>query len=111
MNLQINSVGEVRVVRLKESRLIYPLLGDFVEQISGLIEMGARKLVINLSEVTYLDSASYACLVDIHRMLSEKGGTVKLVGLQGRVKTMASMVGITHHIGSFREEKEALKSF
>jgi anti-anti-sigma factor len=111
VNLQIDSVSDVKVVRMKESRLIYPLLGSLVAQISSLIEQGTRKLVMNLSDVAYLDSASYGCLMDIHRMLLEKGGVMKLVGLHDRVATMASMVGITQHIESFREEKDAVNSF
>jgi len=111
MNLQIDSFGDVKVVRLNEARLIFPLLGDFSAQISALIEEGAHKLVIDLSNVGYLDSASYGCLMDIYRMMSERGGTMKLVGLQERVETMASMVGITNLIEVFRERQSALASF
>ncbi len=34
------------------------------------------------SEVSYLDSASYGCLMDIYQMMCKQNGTVKLVGLQ-----------------------------
>lgn len=111
MNLQIESFGEVRVVRVKEDRLIFPLLSTFSSRISELIEDGARKLVINLADVSYLDSASYGCLLDIYRMMSERGGTMKLVGLQERVGAMGSLVGLTRLIETFREEEKALKSF
>jgi anti-anti-sigma factor len=113
VNLQIESFGEVRVVRVKEDRLIFPLLSTFSSRISELIEDGARKLVINLANVSYLDSASYGCLLDIYRMMSERGGTMKLVGLQERVGAMAmgSLVGLTRLIETFREEEKALKSF
>lgn len=111
MNLQIDSVGDVKVVHLKEERLTYPLLGSFVAQISDLIELGVRKLVLDLSEVAHLDSASYGCLMDIHRMLLERNGTMKLVGLREGVATMANMVGITQRIEAFRCEKDALDSF
>jgi hypothetical protein len=33
------------------------------------------------------------------------------VGLQDRVETMASMVGLTNLIETFREEEKALESF
>lgn len=41
-------------------------------------------MVVNLTDVSYLDGASLGCLMDIYRRLSEQKGTVKLVGLQER---------------------------
>jgi anti-anti-sigma regulatory factor len=49
--------------------------------------------------------------MDIYRMMSEQKGTVKLVGLQDRVETMASMVGLTNLIETFPQEENAFKSF
>ncbi len=109
--LQVESFGEVNVVRVKKERLIYPDLRTFSAEISALIEEGTRMLVINLSEVSYMDSASYGCLMDIYRMMSAQNGTVKLVGLQERVGAMGSLVGLTRLIETFREEEKALKSF
>ena len=111
MKLEIDSYGDVKVVRLKEPRLEFSLLSSLAAQISELIEHGALKLVINLSDVVYLDSASYACLMDIRRMISDRGGTMKLVGLHERLEAMARMVGITSLIEVFREEEDAIRSF
>ena len=92
MYLQVESFGEVNVVRVKKERLIYPDLRTFSAEISALIEEGTRKLVINLSEVSYMDSASYGCLMDIYRMMSEQKGTVTLVGLQERVPPLCANI-------------------
>jgi anti-anti-sigma factor len=108
MNLEIESFGPTKVIRIKEKVLSFPLLSDFFEKAYSLIDGGIRDLVINLSEVEYLDSASLGCLMDISRNMSKHNGTVKLVGLRGRVETMATMVGLTHHIETYKEEKQAI---
>jgi anti-anti-sigma factor len=95
MNLQIEFLGETSVVRVKEPRLIYPLLAEFSDKLLELMERGTRELVIDFSEVSYLDSASYGCLLDMSRSMSERNGTIKLVGLQERVEAMGSLVGLT----------------
>lgn len=95
MNLEIESFADTQVVRVKEPRLIFPLLGEFSSKLMKLIEAGARNLEIDLSEVSYLDSASYGCLLDMNRLMLEHGGTIKLVGLQERVEAMGSLVGLT----------------
>ena len=111
MNLQIESNGDVKVVRVKEEKLVFPILSSFFAKVSKLIEAGATKLVIDLSEVSYIDSASIGCLMDIYRMMADRSGVVKLVGLQERVETMVSLTGLHNLVEIFREEKSALESF
>lgn len=111
MNLEIITVNDVKVVRVKEEKLVFPILSRFFSKVSDLIEAGSKKLVIDLSEVSYLDSASIGCLMDIYRMMSERSGAVRLVGLQERVETMVSLTGLHNLVEIFREEKSALESF
>ena len=65
MNLEIEAFGEIKVIRVKEETLSYPMLNGFFDKAYSLIESGTRDLIINLSEVRYLDSASLGCLMDI----------------------------------------------
>jgi anti-anti-sigma factor len=109
MNLEIETFGETKVMRIKEDTLSYPMLGVFFDKAYALIESGARDLVINLAEVRYLDSASLGCLMDISRNMTRYGGTIKLVGLRDRVQSVATMVGLTNHIEAFAEEETALE--
>ena len=110
MQLSVEENGDVHVVRVKEAKLTYPALASFFAEVRQLVEVGARKLLIDLQAVTYIDSASIGCLMDIHRLLEEKSGTVRLSGLQPRVETMLSMTGVHKIIEIHREESEALAS-
>ena len=111
MNLQIEASGDVKILRIKEDKLVYPKLPDFLSQVTTLVESGTRKLIIDFSAVRYLDSASLGCLMDVHRLLSERAGSVKLVGLQDRVETMIGMTGLNNLMEVYRDEKAALASF
>jgi anti-sigma B factor antagonist len=111
MGVQIDSFGEVKVVRLTERRMTFSLLHDFSSQISQQVETGTRKLLIDLSRVSYLDSTCFGCLMDVYWLMSRRSGTVKLLGLQERVETVAKMTGVTRRMQAFRHEKEALESF
>ena len=94
MQLAVEEQGAVRIVRVREAKLTYPVLSSFFAEVRQLVEGGARKMVIDLAAVSYIDSASIGCLMDIHRLLQEKGGAVRLSGLQPRVETMISMTGV-----------------
>ena len=83
----------------------------FQEEVRKEIASGVKKIVIDLSEVSYVDSASIGCLMDIYRMVSDRSGALKLVGLQERVETMVSLTGLHNLVEIFREERGALESF
>jgi anti-anti-sigma factor len=68
-------------------------------------------MVIDLSAVSYIDSASIGCLMDIHRLLQEKAGAVRLAGLQPRVETMISMTGVHKIVDIHRDEEDAVLAF
>lgn len=111
MQLAFEEKGDVTVVRVQEAKLTYPVLSSFFSEVRQGVEGGARKLVIDLAAVSYLDSASIGCLMDIHRLLQEKGGAVRLSGLQPRVETMISMTGVHKIVPLHREEEDALAAF
>ena len=111
MQLEVDEKADVRIVRVKEAKLTYPNLSAFFAEVRQLVEEGTRKLIIDLASVTYIDSASIGCLMDIYRLMQDKGGAVKLSGVQPRVETMISMTGVHKIVGIHREESSALASF
>jgi anti-anti-sigma factor len=111
MQLAMDQNGDVRIVRVKEAKLTYPTLSSFFGEVRQLVEDGARKVVIDLGAVTYIDSASIGCLMDIYRLMQDRGGAVKLAGVQPRVETMISMTGVHKLIDLHREETTALQAF
>jgi anti-anti-sigma factor len=111
MQLQVEEQGDVKVVRVQAPKLTYPTLSEFFAEVRRVVEAGSRKLVIDLQAVTYVDSASIGCLMDIYRLMQERGGAVKLAGVQPRVETMISMTGVHKLIDIHREEAAALAAF
>jgi len=111
MKILIESHDDIKIVRIKEERLVYAMLSSFFSEVSSVIEGGAKKLVIDMTDVSYIDSASVGCLMDIYRSMAEGEGTIKLVGLQERVETMVSMTGLHNFMEIFRDESAALASF
>lgn len=111
MQLSLEQSGDVRIVRVKEAKLTYPVLSSFFAEVRQLVDDGARKVVIDLGAVSYIDSASIGCLMDIHRLLKDRDGAVRLSGLQPRVETMLSMTGVHKIVDIHREEAEALSAF
>lgn len=111
MNLTTDQNQGVSIVRVREARLMYPILSEFANTVTGLIGSGERKVLLDMSTVTYVDSATIGCLMDLYRQASAAGGTLKLAGVQKRVETMLSMTGAQNFLEIHADEASALKSF
>ena len=111
MNVTTSTIEGVVVVRVSEPRLTYPILSDFATTVTNLIGNGERKILVDLSTVGYVDSATIGCLMDLYRQASAAGGSLKLAGVQKRVETMLTMTGAQNFIEVHPDESSAVKSF
>ena len=111
MNVKTEQLGGISVVRVGETRLMYPILNDFASAVSTLVDAGKTKIIIDMSPVTYVDSATIGCLMDLYRQVHTAGGHLKLSGVQKRVETMLSMTGAQNFIEIHADEPSAVKSF
>ena len=111
MNVKTDTTGGVAIVRVGETRLMYPILSDFSTAVSGLVAAGQKEILIDLTPVTYVDSATIGCLMDLYRQVHAAGGHLKLSGVQKRVETMLTMTGAQNFIEIHADEPSAVKSF
>ena len=111
MNLTTEQHGGVAIVRVAETRVMYPMLGEFSDVIAAQVSGGHHNVLIDLAPVTYVDSATIGCLMDCYRLVKNAGGSLKLSGVQKRVETMLTMTGAQNFIPIHSDEASALASF
>ena len=111
MNMKTEQNDRVSIVRVDETRMMYPMLAEFSDTVATLVSGGALQILIDLGRVTYVDSATIGCFMDLYRTISAAGGQLKLSGVQKRVETMLTMTGAQNFIPLFADESAALKSF
>ncbi|MBP6703447.1 MAG: STAS domain-containing protein [Vicinamibacteria bacterium] len=111
MDLSIEKNGDATIVRVLTARVIYPLLPTLVAKTREEVEKGARTLVLDLAAVSYIDSATIGCIMDIYRLATDRGGALHILAPQARVETMLSMAGVHKIVPIFREEDEAVRAF
>ena len=111
MNLHTEQAGAVAIVRVGDTRLMYPMLADFSAAVNTLVASGKHDILIDLTPVTYVDSATIGCLMDLYRQVRAAGGQLKLSGVQKRVETMLTLTGAQNFIEIHADEPTAVKSF
>src|SRR5260370_16964344 len=59
--------------------------------IDNLLESGAMRMVVNLEQVHYVDSAGLGALIEMHRKTKAKGGSLKLCHLGPNLRQALEM--------------------
>jgi anti-anti-sigma factor len=111
MNVTTEFSKGLAIVRVGETRLMYPMLADFSATVSSLIARGEKKLIIDLTPVTYVDSATIGCFMDLYRQATAANATLKLGGVQKRVETMLTMTGAHNFLQLHPDQASAIRSF
>lgn len=111
MNITTEQLDDISIVRVLDARMTYPALGAFSSTVGALLADGRKHVLIDLAPVTYVDSATIGCLMDLYRQCSMGGGSLKLSGVQSRVGTMLTMTGAQRFIEIHASEAEAIHSF
>jgi anti-anti-sigma factor len=110
VDLSVEPSGDACIVRVQTAKLTYPVLSSFFDAVCAIVEGGASKVVLDMEAVSYIDSETIGCLVEIHHLVTDRGGAIRLCGLQRRVNTMLSMTGVDRFLGVCAGEAEALMS-
>jgi len=111
VDLSIDKNGTATVIRIQTARVIYPLLPTLLEKTREAVDKGARSLILDLQAVSYIDSATIGCIMDIYRLAKDNGGALHVLAPQARVETMLSMAGVHKIVPIFQEEDEAVRAF
>ena len=111
MKVNVRSEGDVSVVDLSGKITIGE--GDVVlrETVETLLTEGRSKIVLNLSRISYMDSAGIGELVACYKRSREKGGQLKLLNPSGKVYDLLQLTKLEEIFETFRDEGEAIQSF
>lgn len=71
------------------------------EQLLQYLNQGYSQLILNLQEVTEIDSSGLGAFVALHNRAMQNGGGVVITGLTGRVKEIFEATGL---IGVFAQK-------
>jgi anti-sigma B factor antagonist len=81
------------------------------ELVRDLSEKEKKKIVLNLSEVNYIDSSGVGELVKTHTTIRNKGGELRLSNLSKRVHDLLEMTRLSTVFDIQKDEASALASF
>jgi len=111
MQIDERAVGEITILDLKGKITLNE--GDEVlkDKINSLIMQGKKKILLNLAEVPYIDSAGLGEIVRTYTTVSRQGGQLKLVNLTKRITDLLMITKLLTVFETFEVEQDAIKSY
>jgi|SRR5437762_1769429 len=111
MKATVRDAGNVQVIDLKGKITLGGGDLDLRNVVQGLLDGGKTKIVLNMKEVEYIDSAGIGELVACKKRAAAKGGDVRLMMPSASVYKVISMVSLHLIFQIFDSEAKAIGSF
>lgn len=108
------------VEKLVENVVVLDLLGKITlgeetgalrGKVRELVETGHTKILLNLADVSYVDSTGLSTLVSLYTTARNQGGTVKLLNLTKRLRDLLQITRLSTVFDIYDDLEMALQSF
>jgi len=111
MQLSERRIGDVLVVDVSGKITLGE--GDQVlkDKMRSLVQQGHTKVLLNLGDVSYVDSAGLGEIVQSYATVAKNGGALKLLNVTKRIKDLLSITKLLTVFETFDSEAEAVTSF
>ena len=112
MQLEQNIVGQVAVVKITGD-ITLNKGGDVLlkDKVQSLLQQGQKDILLDLSGVSYVDSAGLGELVQAYATTKNRGGALKLLSVTKRLKDLLVVTKLLTVFDAYDAEADALASF
>jgi anti-sigma B factor antagonist len=111
VKLTTHEKGDVTVVVVSGKLTMGEGTSALRNKIRELVASGSRKIVLNMADVSYMDSSGLGELIAAHTTVTTAGGEIKLLNLAKRVHDLLKLTKLYTVFEAFEDEASAVDSF
>ena len=111
VSFQVKNTGDVCVLSPEGKIVIGDEVGALREKIKQLLDSGNKNILINLANVSYIDSTGVGALVGSFTTIRNQGGQMKLSNLIQRVRDILLVTKLLTVFDVYENETEGARSF
>lgn len=111
MKAELVEIGDVTVVRAKGKITIGEGDVKMRETIEGLLAKSKTKILLDLGQVSFMDSSGVGELVGCYTTVMNRGGKLKLLNLTKKIHDLLQVTQLHTVFDCYSTEDEALQSF
>src|SRR6185312_3851551 len=107
MQIDQRTSGDVAVVAISGD-ITWSKGGDVLlkDKIQSLLQQGHRKIVLDMGNVSYVDSAVLGQLVQVYATTSHLGGSLKLLNMNKRIRALLVLTQLLPVFDAYDRESE-----
>jgi anti-sigma B factor antagonist len=103
--------GKIGVIEVKGSLVGGEETDELRNAVADFVQQGTKKLVIDLSKVTYLNSTAIGVLVSAHTTFSKNKGHVKVCGINKNINNIFVITKLTLVFDTCETREDAIAGF
>lgn len=107
---EIKNIDDISVITLIGELKIYDL-NEYTDFFDKLLEEHKYNLILNMSEISYIDSTAIGLLINIKRTVTEKGGNLTICEPRPEVMSVFKMTGVDQFIQIYTSEEESINGY
>ena len=111
LSAKVRRVGDVAVVDLNGKITLGENTGILRDELRSLLAQGTKNILLNMADVSYVDSAGLGELVGAYTTAANQGGSVKLLNPQTKMRDLMQITKLYTIFTSFDNEQAAVSSF
>lgn len=113
MSIKLNTrqVGDVTVIDVAGRITLGEGSSALRDAMRDLVTKGQKKILLNLGDVSYIDSSGIGELVSGFTTVTNAGGNLKLLNLNKRVKDLLQITKLYTVFDVYEDEASAIRSF
>jgi anti-sigma B factor antagonist len=111
VEIRVREAGLVTVLDLSGKLTVYQGVEPLLETVDRFLHGGSSKILINLDDVPYIDSAGIGALVTCYKRSTDRSAILKLLNPKKRVFDLLHVTKLDSIFECFHEEQAAIASF
>jgi anti-sigma B factor antagonist len=113
MSLKINirETADAAILYMSGRVSLGDAVADLRDSIREALASDQKNILLNLAEVSYIDSSGLGQLIGSYATVTNRGGQMKLLNLQKRVNDLMQITKLLTVFETYTNEEEALRSF
>jgi anti-sigma B factor antagonist len=111
MKIDIRKIGDAKILDCSGKITLGEGTMSIRNTVRDLLNSGSKKIILNLAEITYIDSAGIGELVSTYTTVVNNGSRLKLLNLTKKVHQLLTITKLLTVFETFDNEEAALESF
>ena len=111
MKIETRTVGDVQILDCSGKITLGEGTMAIRNTVREVLKNGGKKIILNLSEVNYIDSSGIGELVSTYTTVTNQSGQLKLLNLTKKIQELLQITKLLTVFSVYDNEQKAISSF